>query len=917
MRAFIVLLASALSCLASTVEINLRDYASTSLNTQVIITNLSNPTFGGTNVYALPSQKFQPRNGQVSAVLHAGAYRALIGPYTIGFNVPDDNATYQLADLATNGVAVTAISTFYYPRSNPSNYVTSATVDAKLDATNGNAYFTGIGYSLQKPGGGLANTFTLQTNGSSWLGTNFTSVADGDGPWTHTTALGYSTFKRGTWTNVAGIVSNLISGAWQAADTTTSNNIISTIQAGDAASTNRTTAITRTLSVLDYGATPGAVAQISDSYNPASLTPQDTAIQAALNAAASGGTNTIVYFPPGIYKITNSALYVSNNVHLVGAGRPYSHGYSNPESQNKYSLIWFANTNATGVWFPLMANGQASMQEMGFCGFVSNPIPGWVKMSTNSLSQFAHSGLQVGDTNTSWCGGFYAKNVSWTGFKQGVRCDAGQSEFVDCSWGGNGIGFASLGSSVNSVTNALANAGRYSIWTNVLQFANPPMGGWNYVYPDHLVLRRCAGGRREGGLVYFFGAGRSIHIDHDTSYHFDTFLTAYGVEGRISDTFQEISTTEGLVGGTNYAVSLGANFLALENCNLVYVGQGSYPTNKYGVYMTNFACVNEYGYGNPSSLKFSRVKIDLGNTTWNNQLNLLVDTVEGTGLRVETDGTRGFLRMRSSSPVWFCRLPDKGVFSGYAQFINPWSVATTTNQASYDWRSFGAVELTYGQPDYLTFWGRTNSTYTGTFPQPQENAARFRLLASDPYIPGGTLKSTGAYNIEIPPNYTVDTLRAWTNLYVGTNPVVHYGNSDRVRYLHRYDWRIYSSPAPALTEGPNWHFFPDMHYAAPGTNLDFYLSCPSWATQVTVSAGFCLESGSPVSVTNTLQEVYHEPGNRFFGSIITNVFNADSNLLTVSITSSLHTNEWKGVRWKILHYPNYKYVASPMKLTFQ
>jgi len=117
---------AALTASAATVEINLRDFAGASLNSQVTITNTSNPVFGGSNVYTLPAQKYQPRNGQVTATLHAGGYKALVGPYSIAFNVPDDTNTYTLSQVATNGSTITAVASVWYPSSNPSNYVTAS-----------------------------------------------------------------------------------------------------------------------------------------------------------------------------------------------------------------------------------------------------------------------------------------------------------------------------------------------------------------------------------------------------------------------------------------------------------------------------------------------------------------------------------------------------------------------------------------------------------------------------------------------------------------------------------------------------------------------------------------------------------------------------------------------------------------------
>jgi len=156
---------AALTASAATVEINLRDFAGASLNSQVTITNTSNPVFGGSNVYTLPAQKYQPRNGQVTATLHAGGYKALVGPYSIAFNVPDDTNTYTLSQVATNGSTITAVASVWYPSSNPSNYVTAS-------ITNGLGGGGGTTYTNANIRVGLISGSSIGTNTSLLLSTN-------------------------------------------------------------------------------------------------------------------------------------------------------------------------------------------------------------------------------------------------------------------------------------------------------------------------------------------------------------------------------------------------------------------------------------------------------------------------------------------------------------------------------------------------------------------------------------------------------------------------------------------------------------------------------------------------------------------------------------------------------------------------
>lgn len=146
---FFLLLALAVSAQASIVIIRPGDFPGTPSRQPVTITNLSNPLHISNMVYTVSSKPYQPTNNYggvsnlVSAPLHAGSYRALVGQYSIAFYVPDDTNTYWLSELATNGATVGSINSIFAVKSNSLFYGS----EPKLNGTNFSTLYGGTGGS--------------------------------------------------------------------------------------------------------------------------------------------------------------------------------------------------------------------------------------------------------------------------------------------------------------------------------------------------------------------------------------------------------------------------------------------------------------------------------------------------------------------------------------------------------------------------------------------------------------------------------------------------------------------------------------------------------------------------------------------------------------------------------------------------
>lgn len=135
--------------------------------------------------------------------------------------------------------------------------------------------------------------------------------------------------------------------------------------------------LAETLSILDFGADPTGSADST------------TAIQNAINTAATQGASTgngnVVYFPPGLYKISSSlSLPGSQFVSLLGAGGKVS------------QLIW-AGANSTAM--VSMNNGSSEsaifIEKLGFTLANGSSITGVIGIQTCETAENAVVNLSI------------------------------------------------------------------------------------------------------------------------------------------------------------------------------------------------------------------------------------------------------------------------------------------------------------------------------------------------------------------------------------------------------------------------------------------------------------------------------------------------------------------------------------------
>ena len=174
LKLFILTLLATLPAFAATVLIAPTEWPGVSSKQEVTITNITGVVLGSTNVWAIPAKKYAPTNSYsgrsnlVSAVVIEGSYRALIGPYSVAFNVPNSTNVYWLSEVATNGATIGSINSIFALRSN----ATFVGAMPTLNGTNFNTLFAG---------GGSGTTYTfMPTNlAAGLIVTNGTTVFNG------------------------------------------------------------------------------------------------------------------------------------------------------------------------------------------------------------------------------------------------------------------------------------------------------------------------------------------------------------------------------------------------------------------------------------------------------------------------------------------------------------------------------------------------------------------------------------------------------------------------------------------------------------------------------------------------------------------------------------------------------------------
>lgn len=382
--------------------------------------------------------------------------------------------------------------------------------------------------------------------------------------------------------------------------------------------------------VVKYGASPFRTNTWGDYPLPA-ITDSTAAIQAAVDAASASASDFAeVYFPHGIYKITNSITNL-NHVTLVGDGFARHVGYQNHDKGlsvafTNASVIWLSDTNVSvALNFDLTSKGQCGLKQIEVNG-AANPL--WVGGSvltngnqkylrTTDSTNFAPLGISI-TTSNLYGGNFVAEDCSISGFKVGVYNEVNFSHFTHVSFGYNDIGFKQ--------TNGV---------------------------PDQILFTQCSIGGRNGQIGYWIEAGRGMvwldPCDIDYS-HFAYFN--YGGDYTIIGGNSEPNTT-------TIRSALTTNmWYGDTNGPLIYIAQNDVKLNIIG---------GRYGDGNYNALigvkTDRRAEINVDSVEFNSQTFTVVDTsgsAEDNGTSYSkillgskfSNGSQGYPRINAFGGDW-------------------------------------------------------------------------------------------------------------------------------------------------------------------------------------------------------------------------------------------------------------------------
>lgn len=576
--------------------------------------------------------------------------------------------------------------------------------------------------------------------------------------------------------------------------------------------TNVVRAQTRRLNVLNFGASPTNCLAADDNFNGHSLTPCDTAYAAALSdALSSTGATATIYFPPGIYRFTNT-IAVPPKISLVGAGIFHSPGWSDDVLHtNGYSTIWLDNTNApyaVNITEPSKNTGLV-MQDIQVCGF-TNPVANLRStIALASSSAFGKVGILAQSGN--WAGGMKMFNVSVSGFKVGIDCSVGQSTFEMCQYGGNDVGLVNGALGDSYAYGQLTNIG-LAYLTSYLELC-PTGGVWGNVLADNLYLVNCAGGARSNGVVHLFTVGpRDWSIQHDSSYDYGRLLVQIGGYGSINDTYNEVSGGHSF-GCTNLIVLGGQTRLTIKDSTFEYNAQTGSQTNYYGNSMTNFALIDDFG-GSAIVLNNVGGMSGIPDTDSAGFTTLVRQPYDG-GSVTPLGITRGYWECRRDAPRYRAYLARNSLLQSWIDQLNNPVLLGPYYGTNFDQVKnnlpYGRITMQLSQPDYFAAMVRDSSIYDGSFPSPYDGQPFHwvRLLQSDPATQ--IITTPGTWNRHIPENYTVDQLTARSNIV---------GNASGVTNLnaaHISNWSPTNGPTTmtvAMWLGP---------FTNAGTGLVFWI----------------------------------------------------------------------------------------------
>jgi hypothetical protein len=526
--------------------------------------------------------------------------------------------------------------------------------------------------------------------------------------------------------------------------------------------------LTMEVNVLDFGANPAPADEISDSYNWLLHSNECGAqLQAAFDAAGLAfGTSNNVYLPPGIYMTTNTSLRVDPKVHVRGAGLLHvtTGTFTGSGTNGGYSLIWFRNTNATGLQWTNQNRGQVYASDFEVNGYSLNPLASAEKLAVAPSYQFANVGIQVYDyTNSGFCGGWYANQVAWSGFKIGCAIQSGQSTLTACSSVGCDISIANIGQAP-----PISNLGDYNMgWVNtyVTNYLSPH-GIFGWVPADNLLMIQCNFGMRSNGVLDVLSGTRNVLEISPTHYSFKTWAILNSVKFGAESTYIEDGYQ--YFGNMFFVPSVAANSISLKDIFLS--NNTSNGTNDYGESFTNQCWIYSPNGTVSADLTHCSGLFQVGP----NGPVFLNDNASQKSF-LTTHNSSGYREAYNQSPRYIVRVNDSTTFDSWvSQFYNywganpGWALATNFNNIPY-----GKVIMQLGNPDYLMFWGALASTYpditSGVAPGLTDRSfSPYRLLQTDYYNPltnGIPQQSGTSSRANSPPeNYTVDQLTIRTNL---------------------------------------------------------------------------------------------------------------------------------------------------------
>jgi hypothetical protein len=532
------------------------------------------------------------------------------------------------------------------------------------------------------------------------------------------------------------------------------------------------------INVLSYGAVLTNCLPPSSTFNRAGMTPIDTALKAAIAAAAaSNGRTNSVYIPSGIGEYTNTFLAVPAGITLCGDGLMWVGGYPGVTHTytSGYSMLWFSNTNFTGILMTNAADANQYIMNLQIRGG-TNPVLPIAEQAVVPSTQLAKCGIQIGDTIASWTGGEMLQNLGISGFRVAARVDSGQSLYDSVSIVGCDVGFVSCDPSPSSAMGSqMITAGYGNIWTNSITNLLV-LGGWQYAQADNARFVNCSFSWRSNGVATVFQGLRQARIQNDTSFQYAMAGIWLNCDITVESTFNEVTeSTSHLYGATNLFVFLSSCNVTFQDCQFNYNGNSAISTNAYGHSMTNFALIYCPEITGASDVTFIKTK---SNSHWPpvGNRDVLLRSYYSAATFV---GTYGLLENRATPATGngrrFTYIGPNAFWPGWVRQLTTLETAITltTNIASdINQLPFGGIGMMMGDPyELYTVLPRAGGWNGSGWPSPYADWEFRNVLTADGFVPGqDSFLSTTPYNTRFPKYYTVDRMRSRGDMETaGTN----------------------------------------------------------------------------------------------------------------------------------------------------